>query len=317
MNKHKSSPMEIINGEMLIFGQQLPRHPEFPWLFSATHLHKFCEQAIRRKAESVGKDPDKFYEAKRPAQWIRFNILNRESKERVEHYAEHTRRRIKKYGPNLGFANRKNSTTVRNLTVENMEDLEVVCVTVNGGPMRGSYLCQLAIVKYVETFSDKFRAIVQDTFVSVANGEVEEVTAKVEENYQKAKGTPTRKENAELMKDLDRACWTKNLGTHAQVLNGIHHGVLGKSGANYLKDTNQSQPLNDRLSVKTLATKNIAVIMSTVAIQEDARPELTGAEGKAIGYRSGSYAKFISENEEVKAMFEAHFKKERCRASNR
>jgi hypothetical protein len=60
--------MEVIQGEMYIFGEKLPRHPEFPWLFSATALHKSCEEAIKIRATQDGKDPEKFYEARRPAQ---------------------------------------------------------------------------------------------------------------------------------------------------------------------------------------------------------------------------------------------------------
>ena len=161
----------------------------------------------------------------------------------------------------------------------------------------------------VEVWSDTFTDKRKIKFV---------VSTKEEFNFDTRKQSKeSGGENAELMKDLDKACWTKNLGTHAQVLNGIHHGVLGKSGAKYLKDTRQSQPLNDKLPVKTLATKNIAIIMSTVAIQEDKREELTGAQGKSIGVRCGSYAKFISENTEVKAMFEAHFEQERRKARSR
>lgn len=43
----------------------------------------------------------------------------------------------------------------------------------------------------------------------------------------------------------------------------------------------------------------------------------SGAQGKSIGVRCGSYAKFISENAEVKAMFEAHFEQEKRKARNR
>jgi hypothetical protein len=53
--------MEVIQGEMYIFGEKLPRHPEFPWLFSATALHKSCEEAIKLRAEQNGKDPAKFF----------------------------------------------------------------------------------------------------------------------------------------------------------------------------------------------------------------------------------------------------------------
>lgn len=316
MSKHKS--LEVINGELLVFGEKLPRHPEFPWLFSATHLHKFCEQAIRATAARKGKDPDKFFAAKRPSPWLQSNVLGDSNAEWVAYWAKYTRRRIKNYGPNLGFSTSGNHEAVLPASLSSMTDLELVCRTAKGRSAtihQGTYVCQHIVVEYAGSFSVRFKASVNEAFIAVANGEVETVVPEVEDNRDKAaKGTATRKENAELMKDLDRACWTKNLGTHAQVLNGIHHGVLGKSGAKYLKETQQSQPLNDKLTVKTLATKNIAIIMSTVAIQEDKREELTGAQGKSIGVRCGSYAKFISENKEVKAMFEAHFEQERRKA---
>lgn len=321
MSKHKS--LEVINGELLVFGEKLPRHPEFPWLFSATHLHKFCGPTLRKIAEREGKDPDKVFAARRPGEWLKKNILAESQAERVAAFAKYTRRRIKKYGPNLGFRDIGNldATTVASM-IRGLSDLAMICVTLKGGSgannLQGTYVAQHVITKYVSTFSPYFEARVHEMFISVLNGEVETVVPEVEDNRNKAaKGTATRKENAELMKDLDKACWTKNLGTHAQVLNGIHHGVLGKSGAKYLKETQQSQPLNDKLPVKTLATKNIAIIMSTVAIQEDKREELTGAQGKSIGMRCGSYAKFISENAEVKAMFEAHFEQEKRKARNR
>jgi hypothetical protein len=60
--------MEIVSGEMYIFGEKLPMHPEFPWFFSATALHKFCEEAIKLRAEQNGKDHEKFFNAKRPSE---------------------------------------------------------------------------------------------------------------------------------------------------------------------------------------------------------------------------------------------------------
>ena len=298
----KSSPMEIINGEMLIFGQQLPRHPEFPWLFSATHLHKFCEQAIRRKAESVGKDPDKFYEAKRPAQWIRFNILNRESKERVEHYAEHTRRRIKKYGPNLGFAKRKSDVRYLTSLISGLTDLEVVCVTAKGNSkkvLQGSYLCQLAIVKYIETFSDRFRALVQDTFVSVANGEVEEVTRQVEENYQKAKGTPTRKEHKEQNYRLTKACGDKYLlPIHPQ--KGINLATLGTTAKKFKEATGISEPLNDNLPVGLVAVRAVATELTAKSLEDSPAATISPEHGVKIGFHSGLIAKRVMQDRKTR-----------------
>lgn len=292
----KSSPMEIISGEMLIFGQPLPRHPEFPWLFSATHLHKFCEEAIRRKAESVGKDPDKFYEAKRPGQWIRFNILSKESKERVERYAEHTRKRINKYGPNLGFANRKSDVRYLTSRISSLTDMDVVCVTIKGGSgltnLQGSYLCQLAIVQYIETFSEKFRARVQDTFISVANGEVDTVVPLVEENYKKAKGTPTREENKQLQYDFLKACGEKKL-LPIKPQQGINEGVLGMTGTKYKKLFGVPEPLNDNLSVDQVSAKNMAMVMATDTIRKHSDNKISQPEGVRIGRTSALQARVI------------------------
>ena len=146
--KITSPAMEIIEGEMFIFGEKLPRHPEFPWLFSATALHKFCETAIKLRAEQNGKDPEKFFTSKRPGEWLKRNLVN--NQERIEHYANHTRARIKKYGPNLGFGLKKSGAI--NLTVK-IDDIEIVCVTVNGGPMRGSYLSLHVLRDYATFFS--------------------------------------------------------------------------------------------------------------------------------------------------------------------
>ena len=147
--KITSPAMEVIQGEMYIFGEKLPRHPEFPWLFSATALHKSCEEAIKLRAKKDGKDPEKFYEAKRPWQWIRFNILAPTNKERVEHYAKHTRTRIKKYGPNLGFG-----LTAINLTVnlDATSDLDLVIQTTPGRYGGGSYLSLHALRDYTTFF---------------------------------------------------------------------------------------------------------------------------------------------------------------------
>lgn len=148
-SKINSPALEVIQGEMYIFGEKLPRHPEFPWLFSATALHKFCEKAIKLRAAKDGKDPEKFYKAKRPGEWIRFNILNNE--ERIEQYAKHTRTRIKKYGPNLGFGLRKSDGRS-----DNLSDLETVCVTAKGNStttVQGTYLSIEVLRDYATFFS--------------------------------------------------------------------------------------------------------------------------------------------------------------------
>ena len=300
MSKLNRPAMEIISGEMYIFGEKLPRHPEFPWLFSATALHKSCEEAIKLRAKQDGKDPEKFYNAKRPAQWIRFNMLGANNKERIEHYAKHTRTRIKKYGPNLGFG-----LTVSDLTVKinEISDLDMVIQTKSGRYGGGSYLCQLAIVKYIETFSEKFRATVQNSFISMANGEVETVIEEVEENARKARGTPARLENKQLQYELIRVCGEKKL-LPIKPQQGINEGVLGMTAAKYKKYFGVSEPLNDNLTVDQVGAKNIAMSLATKAIAHHAAKVIKQDEGVEIGRMSALKARVLLSSADIDAQLE-------------
>ena len=296
--KITSPAMEVIQGEMYIFGEKLPRHPEFPWLFSATALHKFCEEAIKLRAEKDGKDPEKFYKAKRPGEWIRFNIIN--NKERIEHYANHTRARIKKYGPNLGFGVRNKSDT-KNLAsqIDSLTDLQVVCVTAKGNSskvLQGSYLCQLAIVKYIETFSEKFRATVQNSFISTVNGEVETVTEQVEESARKARGTKELEQCKDSSTRLIKACAEKGIRNTLKVQQGINEGILGMPGERYRKANGLPKPLNDNLTVQQVNGKMYANLYAADEISADERPVIPPSEAKPIGVRAGIFAKLMGED---------------------
>ena len=300
MSKLNRPAMEIIEGEMFIFGEKLPRHPEFPWLFSATALHKFCEEAIKLRAEQNGKDPEKFYKAKRPAEWIRFNITNNE--ERIEQYAKHTRTRIKKYGPNLGFAERKSDARFLASQIDSLTDLQVVCVTAKGNSsklLQGSYLCQLAIVKYIETFSEKFRATVQNSFISMANGEVETVVPDVEKNARKARGTPERKEHKEQNYRLTKACGDKHLlPIHPQ--KGINLATLGTTAKKFKEATAISEPLNDNLPVGLVAVRAVATELTAKSLEDSPAATISPKQGVKIGFHSGLIAKRVMQDRKTR-----------------
>ncbi len=304
--KITSPAMEVIQGEMYIFGEKLPRHPEFPWLFSATALHKSCEEAIKLRTEQNGKDPEKFYKAKRPGEWIRFNILGDNNQERIEQYAKHTRARIKKYGPNLGFGLKKSDAINLASQIDSLTDLQVVCVTAKGTSskvLQGSYLCQLAIVKYIETFSEKFRATVQNSFISMVNGEVETVTEEVEANARKARGTPTRLENKQLQYELIRACGEKKL-LPIKPQQGINEGVLGMTGAKYKKYFGVPEPLNDNLSVKQVQAKNVGMILATRAIDDHKDKIISQEAGVEIGRLAALKARVLLDSSSINSKLE-------------
>ena len=282
--KITSPAMEIIEGEMFIFGNKLPRHPEFPWLFSATALHKFCEEAIKLRAKQNGKDPEKFYKAKRPAQWVRFNILGDNNQERIEQYAKHTRTRIKKYGPNLGFG-----LTVSRLTVnlDEISDLDLVIQTKAGRYGGGSYLCQLAIVNYIQTFSEKFRATVQNSFISMVNGEVETVTEEVVAASIKAKGTPTRDLNVIFIKQFQEACLRKGLNPRL-LMGDVNELVFGMSKKDFMEKYGVDEPFNDNVPVHFIAVKNLLLSSVTGSLMACPQNVLSNAAASHIIAKIGS-----------------------------
>jgi hypothetical protein len=180
----------------------------------------------------------------------------------------------------LGFGLKKDTATY--VALDDLDDIEIVCVTVNGGPLRGSYLCQLAIVKYIETFSEKFRATVQNSFISMANGEVETVIEEVEENARKARGTKVRQENKELFYELVEACGRKKL-IPLKAQQGINEGTLGMTGAKYKKLYGVPEPLNDNLTVAQVRVKNMSMIIATKDISDHADDKISPEDGVKIG----------------------------------
>ena len=307
MSKINQPAMEVIQGEMYIFGEKLSRHPEFPWLFSATALHKSCEEAIKLRAKKDGKDPEKFFTAKRPGEWIRFNILAPTNKERVEHYANHTRTRIKKYGPNLGFGMKKSDGRFLPSQIDSLTDLQVVCVTAKGNSskvLQGSYLCQLAIVKYIETFSEKFRATVQNSFISMVNGEVETVTDQIEKARAIAKGSKELERCKEAGVILQEACAEKKIRNGIKVQEGINEGILGMPGEKYRKLNGLQKPLNDNLSLSQIHQKLHANLFAADSIKEDSRAVIPAVESKVFGLRAGLRAKIVCADADLRKLLD-------------
>jgi hypothetical protein len=295
MSKHKS--LEVINGELLVFGEKLPRHPEYPWLFSATHLHKFCSPTLRKIAAREGKDPDKVFAARRPGEWLKKNILAESQVERVAAFAKYTRRRIKKYGPNLGFHDSGNLDATRvTSTIRGLSDLAMICVTLKGGSgannLQGTYVAQHVITKYVSTFSPYFEARVHEMFISVLNGEVETVVPDVEKNARKARGTPERKEHKEQNYRLTKACGDKHLlPIHPQ--KGINLATLGTTAKKFKEATGIAEPLNDNLPVGLVAVRAVATELTAKSLEDSPAATISPKQGVKIGFHSGLIAKRV------------------------
>lgn len=305
---NKPKTLEVIQGELYVFGNKLPRHPEFPWLFSATALHKFCEKAIRNDAKRNQLDDEKYYNAKRPSQWLRRNVFGENNTEQVAYWSKYTRRRIKKYGPNLGFAERqvlKRDVTVTAVTVRlgELSDLETVCVTVNGGSgpssLKGTYICQHIVVEYVGTFSPKFKAAVSDIFLSVLNGEVDDVVEKVLQSERIARGTPAREEDKAWSNEFKHSV----AGKHASVPQaeaGLNLGTLGMSGKKWMEKNDAGLPIQDYFTPHQLKVRKTAIVDVVCDLAEDKRPKIASGEIKQKCFVAGIRAKAIWEDPSIK-----------------
>jgi L-lactate utilization protein LutC len=195
----------------------------------------------------------------------------------------------------LGFGLTETNVSVN---LDAISDLDFVLQTKAGRYGGGSYLCQLAIVKYIETFSEKFRATVQNSFISMANGEVETVIEEVEENARKARGTTTRAENKQLQYDLIRACADKKL-LPIKPQQGINEGILGMTGAKYKKYFGVPEPLNDNLSVKQVQAKNVGMVLATRAIDDSADATISQEAGVEIGRLAALKARVLLDSSSI------------------
>ncbi len=283
----KTQLIQVANQELYVLGKLISRHPEFPWLFSITDVYKACEVPLKKEAVKYGKDPEVTYASKRPRDWLKRNSKD----DAVDAVASRLRRRIRKYGIGCGFGRQEESTGTAVPVLSNRE----LCIKLVQGntKLRGTYVAQDFIVGYAGFLSEKLKAHVNDTFISVLNGYTDEVTKKVQKNELLAKGTQTRRENKQLNDELVEACGFKKL-LPMKVQEGINEGVLGLPAMKYKKLHGIKEPFNDNLTEEQVCMKNIGIALSTLRIRKHEKQELTHKEGKHIGLTSGQYAKRIT-----------------------
>ena len=289
MSANKVQMIVVDSGELYVFGKQISRHPELPWLFSITDVYKACENPLKREAVKYGKNPEVTYKSKRPTNWLSWNS----GEARIDAVASKLRRRIKKYGVNCGFARRKTDASI--LASVNNKNL---CIQVKKGgstkgsvkDVQGTYVAQDFIVDYAGFLNEKLKASINDTFISVLNGYKEEVTKKVEKNERIAKGTQTRKTNVELNSRLVEACGLKYV-IPICVQRGINEGVFGMSATKLKKVRGIGEPFNDNLTENEVDIKNAAIALATYAVRNHEKSKLSQVEGKQIGTHYGKYAR--------------------------
>jgi hypothetical protein len=283
------TPIIIVDsGELYVFGKQISRHPEFPWLFSITDIYKSCEKPIKKEAVRKGKNPETYFKTRAPSQWIRVK-----DDYSIQKSARSIRKRLVKYGVNCGFGMSLASSTVRRRTVDDLTDVQICMFKVEGGSAKarvhGTYVCQNWIVQYAAFLNESLSEEITNVFISVLNGYTEEVTKKVHKNQERALGTKVRQDNKDLNSELVEVCGRKHL-LPMKVQQGVNEGVLGMSATKYKKLHGIKEPFNDNLTQEQIYIKNIGINIATYRIHMHKAPRIGQKEGNMIGITSGQHA---------------------------
>ena len=144
MSDTKVKMIQVVNQELYVLGKLISRHPEMPWLFSITDVYKACEKPLKKEAVKYGKDPESVFIAKRPGEWLRWNV----TESRIDSAASKIRRRIKKYGVDCGF---RKTLESKGTAVGSVSNRDLCTKTIKGNTkLRGTYVSQDFIVGYID-----------------------------------------------------------------------------------------------------------------------------------------------------------------------
>ena len=275
-----SSLVEFRNGELYLFDSLVKRHTEMPWLFSATDMHKACKSPIHSAAKKKGKVPEVYFESKKPAQWLRFNLLNDE--ERIAKVAGRLREKIKEYGPGMGLVELDRKSKVSALTLlSSLSDLEsIVYQRPGNSKTSGTYVSLHVLLAYSSFLSVNLKDAILDVITSVISGEVETVTEQVVKARNTAKGTPAREENLLFTNRFYEACHRKGLNPRIQI-GHVNTFILGMSKKEYMLKNDIDEPFNDNAPEDIIWLKNGALRAATMAIM-DSGDKITNAQGKVL-----------------------------------
>jgi hypothetical protein len=297
--------VEFRNGELFLFNNKVNRHAEMPWLFSATDMHKACRGPIQKSAQKKGKDPEQYFESKKPAQWLRFNLLNDE--ERIAKVAGRLREKIKEYGPGMGLVELDKKSKVSALTLlSTLTDLESIVYQKRGGAKgtAGTYVSLHVLIAYSSFLSLELKDAIVDLITSVISGEVETVTEQVEKARATAKGSKELEQCKEAGIILQEACAEKKLRNVIKVQEGINEGILGMPGEKYRKLNGLPKPLNDNLSLGQIHQKLHANLFAADSIKEDSRAVIPAVESKVFGLRAGLRAKIVCADADLRKLLD-------------
>ena len=295
-----SSLVEFRNGELYLFDSLVKRHTEMPWLFSATDMHKACKSPIHSSAKKKGKAPEVYFESKKPAQWLKRNLLNDE--ERIAKVASRLREKIKEYGPGMGLVelDRKSKLTAVSL-LSNLSDLESIVYTKRGGAKgeAGTYVSLHVLLAYSSFLSVNLKDAILEVITSVISGEVETVTEQTTKAKAIAKGTLEREEDKAWSSEFKHAV----AGKHASVPwaeEGLNRGTLGMSAKEFQENTGCSAPIQNYFTPKQLRVRKTAVVDIVCDLAEDPRSKISTQEMRRKCFVAGRRARAIWEDPSIR-----------------
>ena len=238
---------EVVEGSIFVFGEEISRSKEKPWLFSLTHIHRVL------KENWVLVKPVKEWKSAKPSNWWKdadtgdiYPYIRKECREKTED--------VKK---DIEFwSNSQEFLASRNLEARNYKEIldgrklsmREVLYTVNGGKHCGTYASRLLVISYLRFVSPKFSAYVDRVFLRYMDGD-ESLIPEVQENKKKTRLDVTKAEqkpHRDVTKDYSKSfqelgCWMPRMYNNTYI--GVTGNPIGRQGV--------PKPVRDHIDYET------------------------------------------------------------------
>ena len=261
MNTSLKNLFTIRDGLVHIYGQPISRHETYPWLYCANDIHKALVKRAVRMAEKSGEDVEKAKAKamrRRPGDWV--SDKSKTSDKWAKSLSTAGKLAYKEHVSSMATYAAIEKPMPAVSGVEKPPSPSAAAIQTKPGRYGGTYLCEQLITEYCAWTSVKFAEHVFKVFRDFAHGK-QELHEVLDKNFNRAKGTVTRKESKERWADWKQ--WNSDHKASYIVTTGVvTHEVLGKSKAKYMEETGIGEPFRDNMPEATLALINSAQMLT-------------------------------------------------------
>ena len=272
---------EVVEGSIFVFGEEISRSKEKPWLFSLTHIHRL----LKDKWERV--KPVKAWSSAQPNKWW----LNNDTGEVYPYIKKECREKTPEARRDIEFwGNSHSQEPGSELSYDQIlgrkhMKMEDVLYTVNGGRHSGTFASRLLVISYLRFISPKFSAYVDKVFLRYMDGD-EDLHEEIRENKVKTRlDMPKPLQKAMKGITLDYTNTFQHLGcSMPKMYNNTWKGLTGKG----VNDQGVPKPVRDNIDALTYS-KLIQSEAQQIGIARNEKGKITTAQAYRNARLSGEY----------------------------